>query len=258
MRFASLGSGSRGNALVVSHEKTHLLIDCGLPFKTIKSRLEELNLRPNDLDAVFVTHEHGDHIGGLATLDRKTDLDIFMSEGTAYESGWHESPSVEFIRDGELKDYGPFQIEPVIVPHDAREPCQFVVTARGYRQSETRRLGVLTDLGSDSAHVVEAYQDCDALVLECNHDVDLLQQGSYPPTLKARVGGDWGHLNNEQAASLLEKIRSIELQWLALAHISEQNNSIEIATDTIKQVFVEQHRTVVAKQVGGFDWLDIE
>lgn len=259
MRFASLGSGSRGNALVVDYRDTTILVDCGLPFKLVKSGLAQLGLSPDDLDAVFITHEHGDHINGLAALARKTDIDIFMSEGTAYASGWHESSSVQFIRDRELVEYGELKLEPVIVPHDAREPCQFVVSAPNpSRSNACRQLGVLTDLGSFSNHVIEAYTDCDALVLECNHDTEMLRHGPYPPGLKARVSGNWGHLNNHQAAEFLEKLDSRELQWLVLAHISEQNNCSNLAADIVGQVFSDVSRTRVARQNGGFDWLTVE
>lgn len=259
MRFASLGSGSRGNALVVEHDGSTLLIDCGLSFKAVKTGLAGLGLCPGDLDAVFITHEHSDHISGLTSLVRKTDLDVFMTEGTAYASGWHDSPGVSFVRDRNIVDYGEFRIEPVIVPHDAREPCQFVVTAHYESCSNPQRqLGVLTDLGSDSSHIVESYASCDALVLECNHDTEMLHRGPYPPQLKARVSSDWGHLNNDQSATFLNKIDTRNLQWLVLAHISEQNNSVELASDTISQVFPGKQRMLAAKQDGGFDWLTIE
>jgi len=259
MRFASLGSGSRGNALVVEHDGSTLLIDCGLSFRAVKNGLAGLGLSADDLDAVFITHEHSDHISGLASLLRKSNLDVFMTEGTAYASGWHDSPGVQFVRDRNVVSYGAFQIEPVIVPHDAREPCQFVVSTRSEScSSPQRRLGVLTDLGSDSSHIVESYTSCDALVLECNHDTDMLHRGPYPPHLKARVSSDWGHLNNDQSAAFLDRIDTRDLQWLVLAHISEQNNSVELASDTIAQVFPCKQRVLAAKQDGGFDWLTIE
>ncbi len=235
-----------------------MLVDCGLPFKAVRARLRELGLTPDDLDAVFITHEHGDHIGGLASLLRRTQVDVFMSSGTAWAAGWHDLPGLNLLRDREVTPYRDLQIEPVIVPHDAREPCQFVISAAQGGDLGQRRLGVLTDLGSPSPHIVDAYQQCDALVLECNHDTLMLREGPYPPGLKARVGGDWGHLSNDQATGLLEAIGVSELQWLALAHISEQNNSLQLARESIRQVFADGHRTVVASQEAGFDWLTVE
>ena len=139
----------------------------------------------------------------------------------------------------------------VAVPHDAREPCQYVFANRD------RRLGLLTDLGSITPFVIEQYRDCDALVLEFNHDSDMLAVGPYPPSLKRRVGGDWGHLNNHQAAQLLSMVEQARLQHLVMAHISEKNNTVALAEQALGAVMTRCEAVLSADQEGGFDWLAI-
>lgn len=255
MRFASLGSGSKGNALVVSLDGTHLLLDCGLPLKHMEQALERLGLGLESIDAVFVTHEHGDHVRGLKSLLRRRPLPVYMSHGTALGANCAGLDCIEFIADRQEVVVGSMLVRSVIVPHDAREPCQFLV-----RESEAgsrRQLGLLTDLGSASSHVVNSFAGCDALVLECNHDVEMLMRGPYPESVKRRVRGDWGHLSNVQARDLLASLQPENLQWLVLAHISEQNNCTDLALREISSVFPEREKVVVADQSEGFGWLEL-
>lgn len=261
MKFASLGSGSRGNALIVSSAESNILIDCGLSLKALTESLSRIGMELSDLHAVFITHEHSDHIKGLRSFAKRSTAPIFMTYGTAYAADWLAFENINLVSDQKNVKFGPFEVMPVVVPHDAREPCQYVVSVENHSNSlapTKKQLGVLTDLGSSSPHVVDAYAQCDALVLECNHDVSMLENGPYPPSLKSRVLGDWGHLSNVQARNILAEVQSENLQWLVLAHISQQNNSENLAIEAVGEVFLKPERTVVANQEYGFDWLSIE
>ena len=200
LAFASLGSGSRGNATLVRSDSSLLMVDCGFTLKETEQRLLELGHQPNDVNAILVTHEHGDHIRGVGPFARKYKIPVYATHGTAYSTTIAKVPALHLIDLSETFDCFGFTVTPVAVPHDAREPCQFVF------QRGTRRFGVLTDLGSITPHIIEQYGHCDGLMLECNHDSQMLATGPYPRPLKLRVGGRWGHLNNVQAANFLAEI----------------------------------------------------
>ena len=249
LRFASLGSGSKGNATLVSDGETHLLIDCGFGLKEVERRLGRLGLHPRQLDALLVTHEHGDHLRGVGPLARKHDVPVYMTPGTWMAGRTGELPRRVWITPQSPLHIKGIEIDPVTVPHDAREPVQFRLTAGD------RRLGLLTDLGYPSHHVVEAFQGCDALVLECNHDVHLLETGPYPPSLKRRVAGRWGHLANEQAAWLLQRLGLERLQHIVCSHLSEHNNRPELARQALDPLLDgDASRLTVAAQEAGLDW----
>ncbi|HEX7082084.1 MAG TPA: MBL fold metallo-hydrolase [Gammaproteobacteria bacterium] len=219
MRFASLASGSRGNALLVEFGDTLLMIDCGLTLRDVEERLGALGRCPADVAGVLVTHEHHDHLRGVAPFARRHDVPVWMTPGTARAADGFGEVNV-------LSSHRPFRIggiavEPFPVPHDAREPCQFVLRAGG------RRLGVLTDTGHVTLHIRERLSRCHALALECNHDAEELARSSYPPSVKMRVASPYGHLNNAQAAALVESCVHAELQWVVAMHVSERNNSPE-------------------------------
>ncbi len=252
MRFASLGSGSRGNATLVEHGDQRLLIDCGFSIKETFSRLHRLGVDPQTLTALLVTHEHSDHIKGVGPVARKLGLPVFMTPGTFRGRDYGVLPYLNLI-----EGYRPFQlgnivINPVAVPHDSREPSQFIFEADG------RRLGILTDLGSISSHVEDAYEHCDALVLEANHDPQMLASGPYPPSLKQRVGGLWGHLSNQQAAGFLQRINRQRLQQLVVAHISLKNNSVDRSRACLAEPTESIEQVIYACQEQGFDWLSIK
>jgi len=252
VRFASLGSGSKGNATLVATASTLLMIDCGFSARQVKLRMERLGVLPEQLDAILVTHEHSDHSTGVAGLSRKYELPVYMTHGTASTGRVSDSHSQVCFNAGTDFAIGDIDVTAVPVPHDAREPCQYRLA------SNECSLGVLTDLGSITAHVVDSYRDCDAMVLEFNHDVEMLESGDYPLALKRRVGGDWGHLNNEQAAGFLQAIDSRRLRHLAVAHISENNNCREKAEQALLSVFEpNDERVVWAEQATGFDWLQL-
>lgn len=255
MRFASLGSGSEGNGLVVEVGSTRVLMDCGFSLSETRARLARLGLAPEDLDAVVVTHEHSDHIGGVARLASKYELPVWCTHGT--HIGWRTQtdllPWVELISPSRVFSVGELEIQPFAVPHDAREPVQFVFT------DGKRRLGVLTDAGHITPHIADSLSGVNALVLECNHDAEMLAKGPYPPSLKKRVGGQYGHLENGQAAALLNLMDVSGLRHLVAAHLSQKNNRPGLARNALaKALSCAPEWIEVACQVEGFAWREIE
>lgn len=252
MRFASLGSGSKGNGTLVAAGDTLLLVDCGFGRRDAEQRLARLGVSPDALDAILVTHEHGDHAGGVASLSRHYRIPVFLTHGTAATGKVDGAHQQVCVNAGDAFTVGDIAVRTVPVPHDAREPIQFRLSANDVC------LGILTDLGSITAHVVTAYSGCTALLLEFNHDLQMLQQGSYPAPLKRRVASDYGHLNNRQAAELLAAMDNSALRLLAVGHISEQNNSPEQALNALASVaHAHAAEVFVASQQEGFDWLDL-
>lgn len=254
MRFASLGSGSRGNATVVDVGSTRVLIDCGFSIKETERRLERLGIHPSRLNAILVTHEHSDHIRGVIPLARKHDLAVYMTAGThrALSSTPLTGIHLNLIDSQSEFVIGDLAVTPVAVPHDAREPVQYVV-----RDSDNLSLGVLTDLGSITAHVIQRFNRCDGLFLECNHDITMLANGAYPPSLKRRIAGAWGHLNNHQSYDFLKNIQTSQLQQLVLGHISEQNNSLEAVRAMMGNLSSHPGSVHYACQDDGVDWLQL-
>jgi phosphoribosyl 1,2-cyclic phosphodiesterase len=201
LRFKSLGSGSSGNATLIQARGgpgiTHLLVDCGLGLAQLDKRLRIAGLLADQIDAIFITHEHGDHIGCARQLALRDRIPVYMSQGTYLAIGEPDFDGLlRIAADNETFAVGDLQVRPFTVPHDAREPLQLTCS------DGALRLGVLTDLGHATAHVLDQLAGCDSLLLECNHDPQLLAAGGYPPFLKRRVGGDWGHLANEAAAAI--------------------------------------------------------
>lgn len=259
MQIASLGSGSRGNGTLVTDGTSTILIDLGFSVKETAVRLARLSVEPAAIDAIVVTHEHADHIGGVAAFAAKYNTPVHMSPGTYY-SGFRDRDK---LSDGDnpvcrFNSHRPFAIAgftvmPVPVPHDAREPCQFVIT------DGRHRVGVLTDVGHITPHVLDQYGALDALLLECNYDPDMLVRGPYPHRLKQRVGGIYGHLGNDQAAGLVDSLDLSTLQHLVISHISEKNNLPTLARSCITDVVGHWHgNLVVADQNLGFDWIALK
>lgn len=251
MRFASLGSGSRGNATLIESGDTLILVDCGFSVRETERRLARLGVSAEHLDAVLVTHEHSDHCSGVGALSRKHRLPVYLTRGTQASGRCDGTSRTEFFHSDVTFDIGTITVAPIAVPHDAREPCQFVLESGGLR------LGILTDLGSITPAVTAHYARCNGLLLECNHDEEMLRVGPYPPPLKRRVGGDWGHLNNRQSAALLEQVACDELQALAVAHISEKNNHQDCVIEALSPVFPDTDGLIWADQELGFDWLGL-
>lgn len=228
LRFRSLGSGSSGNATVVEAtcgaQVTRVLVDCGLGIRQLDARLAQAGLFARDIHAVFITHEHGDHIGCARALALRDRIPVWMSHGTYAAIGQPDFEDlVHVAQDGTAIETGAMRIVPFTVPHDAREPLQLTCT------DGASRLGILTDLGHATTHVLGHLAGCSALLLECNHDPDLLAASTYPPFLKRRVGGDWGHLANGAAAAVAAAVNHVALGAVVAAHLSEQNNRPELA-----------------------------
>lgn len=252
MRFAVLGSGSRGNGMVVEIGASLLLIDCGLSVPQVKRRLAGLGKHPDDLTAILVTHEHSDHVNGVAGLARSQGLPVWATAGTARAAGLSEATDCVLFDCHEPFAVADAEVTPYPVPHDAREPSQFVVG------DGRRRLGILTDAGSPTPYIVECLDGCDALVLECNHDSAMLAAGNYPPPLKQRVGGRHGHLSNAQAAELLGSLNGARLQHVVAAHLSEKNNTPQLAREALADALgCESEWIAVADQDQGLAWREV-
>lgn len=253
MRFAYLGSGSQGNGLVVEAGGSRVLLDCGFTLGETVKRLARLGLAPEDLDAIVVTHEHDDHIGGVARFARKHEVPVWMTHGTLRGLEAQFEPATVYLIEGyQSFAVGDIQAVPYPVPHDAGEPAQFVFS------DGARRLGVLTDTGCSTPHIEALLSGCDALALECNHDLDLLRNSGYPPSLKQRIAGRFGHLDNGSAARLLASLDRSRLQHLVAVHLSQQNNSPELARAALSTVEAcDVSWIAVADQSDGLDWRDI-
>lgn len=254
MRFASLGSGSRGNSLVVEAGRTTIMVDCGFGLKDTLRRLSRLGLAPSDLTAIVVTHEHTDHIGGVARLARKYALPVWLTQGTlkGLPGDIFTSISTNLIDDHSLFCIGDLEIQPYPVPHDAREPAQYVFG------NGDRRLGILTDTGASTPHIEATLSGCDALWLESNHDSTMLQSGNYPYSLKRRVAGKFGHLDNVAAARLLSILAHSKLQHVVAAHLSENNNRPELVRAAFSTALgCEEDWIGIAHQEHGLDWREI-
>ncbi len=256
LRFRSLGSGSTGNATVVEasagSRTTRLLVDCGFGIRQLEARLGSAGLSAGDIDAIFITHEHADHIGCAHALSRKHRIAVWMSEGTWNATGARDYEGLlRFARDGRAIELSALHIDPFTVPHDAREPLQLVCS------DGARRLGVLTDLGHATPHVLERLAGVDALLLEANHCRALLAESSYPPFLKERVGGQHGHLSNDAAAGIAAAILHKGLRHLVAAHLSAQNNRRELAQAALAAALgCEAQDVMTADAAVGFPWLD--
>jgi phosphoribosyl 1,2-cyclic phosphodiesterase len=249
MRFASLGSGSRGNATLIESGSTLVLVDCGFSRRETERRLARLGRTAEQLAGILVTHEHGDHIRGVSALAREYGLPVWLSAGTQLMLR-EDAPREIHCFDGQARiSLGDLEIRPFTVPHDAREPCQFVFA------DGNRRFGLLTDTGRITAHIRASLDGCDALMLECNHDSALLAAGPYSASLKARVGGPLGHLSNAQAAGLLESIDTSRLQHIVAAHLSEKNNRPELARAALASALgCGADEIGVAGQEAGLTW----
>jgi len=253
LRFASLGSGSRGNATIIRTDTTCLLLDCGFAAKELEKRCQLLNLDANDIDAILVTHEHGDHSKGVGPVARRFDIPVWMTHGTSRSTKFGKLPHLEIFstHSGSFL-IGDIKVVPFTVPHDAAEPCQYTF------YYDDRCLGILTDLGSITPNVISSLESVDALLLECNHDPQMLKEGPYPLSLQVRVGGDYGHLNNQQSAQLLKNIDHKKLQHLVVGHISEKNNTHELARSSILDVEESLFdRLKVLEQDTASDWYRI-
>jgi phosphoribosyl 1,2-cyclic phosphodiesterase len=256
LRFASLGSGSAGNSLAIEEGSTRLLLDCGFGIREALMRLTRLGIAPDSLSGILVTHEHEDHASGVFKFAAKYAIPVWLTHGTftMIERFLPSQPkfTVHLIDSHAAFEIGDLQIQPFPVPHDAREPVQFVFG------NGARKLGVLTDTGTSTPYIEAMLSGCDALALECNHDLDMLMKGPYAWTLKQRVSSRLGHLDNDLSASLLAKLDNSKLQHIIAAHLSAKNNSPALAQKALSEVLGCSTEWVgIADQQQGFDWRQI-
>ena len=230
-----------------------MLIDCGLGIRQLALRLGEAGLQAEDIHAVFITHEHGDHIGCARSLALRYRIPVWMSHGSYSAIGAPDFDGLlHTAQDGETIDLGGLQLMPFTVPHDAREPLQLSCT------DGSAKLGILTDLGHATPHVMAHLQACDALLLECNHDTELLSQSVYPAFLKRRVGGQYGHLSNAAAADIACAVNHSGLKHLVAAHLSAQNNRPDLVQEVMsKALGCHNSDIVVAGAASGTPWLQV-
>ena len=253
LRYKNLSSGSTGNATLVeassarSSKPNRVLVDCGMRLSRLLELLAVADVPPADIDAIFITHEHSDHIGCVTQLASRYSIPVWASQGTHAALQDMQSklrakqPShsqlvpgfealVHIASDNCPIAVGDLQLNPFTVPHDAREPLQLTCT------NGNVKLGILTDLGHASRHVLDQLTGCNALLLESNHDEEMLSKSKYPAFLKARVGGDFGHLSNAQAANILSAVMHDKLRHVSAAHLSQQNNHPALAQSALATV----------------------
>ena len=234
MRLCSIASGSSGNCIYVGNDDTHLLVDTGISKKRIDEGLAEIGIKGEELDGILITHEHSDHIQGLGVFSRKYQVPIYATRGTL--EGIRSYKSLGSLPDGLLHEVetdtdfmlGDIEVHPFRISHDAKEPC-------GYRMNHGgKSVAVATDLGIYDEYTVENLKNLNAVLLEANHDIHMLEVGPYPYPLKRRVMGEKGHLSNELSGRLLCDILHDNLQYVILGHLSKENNYAELAYETVK------------------------
>ncbi len=263
MKFTSLGSGSEGNALIISTSAasatasavaTTVMLDCGFSIKETERRLTRIGKLPQDISGIVVTHEHGDHVAGVFKFARRYHIPVWLTYGTYQAIGEQACKDVvvHFCRDNEELVIGDLALLPYTVPHDAREPVQYVIN------DGRCKLGVLTDAGQSTSHLLQALAGCDALLLECNHDRQMLADSRYPPSLKQRIGGPLGHLANDTSAQILAALDKHRLRTVVGAHLSLKNNTPELAREALCGA-LEAHPgdILIADQEQGSQWIAV-
>jgi phosphoribosyl 1,2-cyclic phosphodiesterase len=256
LRFASIGSGSKGNCLVAEVGSTRVLLDCGLSPRETERRLARIGLAPADISGILVTHEHDDHAGQAYPFAALHRIPVWLTHGT--QAAMAESGKVpgdidtRTILGRDSFAIGDVQVQPYTVPHDAREPVQFVLSDGAFR------LGVLTDIGASTLHVEATLSGCDALVLETNHDLDMIWGGDYPKWLKERITGPFGHLSNLQAERLLGALDRSKLKHVFAAHLSQHNNRPELAREALARAMgCAPDWIEISTQEEGFAWREL-
>jgi len=256
LRFASLASGSSGNCLVAEASGTVVLVDCGLSLTETERRLARAGLEPCQVSALLVTHEHGDHACGAFEFAAAHRIAVYLTHGTLAalkaEGKVLDGVALSIVNGRQSFFVDGIQVLPFTVPHDAREPVQYVLS------DGASKLGVLTDVGISTSHVEKMLSGLDALVLECNYDRDLLWNGGYPRWLKERIAGPFGHLDNRESERLLAALDRSRLKHVIGAHLSQQNNRPALARAALARALgCEESWIGIAGQDDGFGWRSI-
>lgn len=243
MRAAVLASGSAGNCLVVEQDGFFLVVDAALSYRSFRERLAGSGLERGRPVGILLSHEHSDHSRGAGVLARKLEVPVFATPGTLEAIEGHVGKNVTLTRarNGSWFELGPFGIAPFSLPHDASDPSGYVIEAAG------TRIGIATDLGSAGEPARTCLSGCHAVVLEFNHDEDMLWSGSYPWPLKQRIASATGHLSNSSAAELLGRVVHADLQVIVLAHLSRENNTPGIALEVARGVAGSERKLVVGR-----------
>ncbi len=247
--FASLGSGSEGNSFLIKTDKTIFMVDCGFNYKETENRLSGLGLTFSDINHILITHEHEDHMRAIKMIIKKEKIQISCSYGTAKKIGIVDE--VNIINPGDIVVDNDLQVEVVPVPHDAREPCHYVF------KKDTLKIGIITDFGSLTPKIIESYSNLNYLVVEANHDANLLMKSSYPTSLKNRIFGKLGHANNDLTFDLISQIKKDKLKKIIFCHLSKQNNQKEIIKHTVKEYF-DKFKCEFISQENIFNWSEIK
>ncbi|WMS87446.1 MBL fold metallo-hydrolase [Pleionea litopenaei] len=249
-RCSSLGSGSKGNATLVQSSDTCLLVDCGFGLKDTQKRLETKGITPDQIDAILVTHEHGDHSSGVARLSRRFGIPVWLTRGTALHRHCEKIEDARILTAESPLNIGSIQVFPFTVPHDAREPVQFLFS------HQQRHLGLVTDTGHFTQHMLEVLSPSTTLMLEFNHCRERLRNSSYPYSLQQRVGGQHGHLCNDQSLDVLLSDAITNLETVVALHLSEENNCPALVDELVKNIGFTKN-FLIANQAEGCDWVDV-
>jgi len=245
VRICALASGSSGNSTFVATERTRLLVDAGLSYRDTCSRLTSIGEDPSRIDAILITHEHSDHVGGLARLAKKLDIPVYMTRLTAPAIDWLSPPKLELFQAGATLTIGDIEVDSFTIPHDAIDPVGFCVRAQGIK------FGIATDLGYVTDSIRFHLRRADLLLLESNHDLDMLKVGPYPWAVKQRVMSRVGHLSNDSACDFIARDFESCATALILGHLSAHNNHPEIARMSARQALDQRGlgtRLVIAQQ----------
>ncbi len=241
MRVCTIASGSSGNCIYVDGGGTGILIDAGVSRKKIVDGLSRIGVQPGRIDAIFVTHEHIDHIRGVNMMAKMFDVPLYATAGTLDaiikkdEGGVISKSRIYEVRADKPVVLKGMEVLPFSISHDAADPVCYAVRAEG------KKVGVATDLGEYDDYTVECLGGSDVLILEANHDISMLEAGSYPYSLKRRILGNKGHLSNEASGSLLGRLAGSRLKYVSLAHLSKENNYPKLAYSAVKCTLWEEH-----------------
>ncbi len=257
LRIGILGSGSAGNAVVVESGPHRLMIDAGFSCREMVKRMKRLEIAPSSLGALVLTHEHNDHCRGARRLAKKFKLPVYATAGTLDGAGLRGEalPGAIEIRSGEIREAAGFVIEPFLLPHDAAEPVGLLV-----EDPWGRRVGLVADLGCRTRLAWGRLRDVDVLILEANHDLDMLRNGPYPWSLKQRVAGRHGHLSNREAAEGLPELVSDRLRWVVLYHLSRTNNLPALAAAAVGEALDREGcpaHLAITEQDHPTPWLEV-